>query len=987
MTDYFESHYACVRYPVGTEGRTGLWRAQLGAVHAIAAHFSRHRDPDLLEPAIVVMPTGSGKTEVLMLSPFVLRARRALVITPSRMVRAQIAEKFSRFGVLSKIEALVGDLSGLELHVQESKVESAQAWADLAQFDVVISTPNCVSPAYETIPYPPDDLFDLLLIDEAHHEPAKTWAATLSAFSSAKKVLFTATPFRRDKREIEGQIIYEFSIREAYRDGIYGEIDFVPVRVEDEPTEDVAIAKKVEEIHNRDRARDLEHAILVRTNTQIHARDLADVYEQFTDLNLRVLLGKHSKRYVKQTLRKLQQRDLDGIICVDMLGEGFDYPYLKIAAVHAPYKSLAATLQFIGRFARTSEAKLGKASFIAIPKHIRVGAQQLYREERIWQKIIPDLYTARVEQEVENRRAIATYEIRQTAGETHEEEERVRELSLYPLTPFHHVKIYYLPDGGSLDVEIALDDYTILRQDDSDELSSILVLMKEEDYPDWIALPMFPREQHHLIVIYYHAMAKLLFINSSCKTESLYREVASQIAVDRIKPLPLYRVDRVLSGLQGARLYNVGLRNRLPNTTTESYRIMAGPGVQKAFTRGDSRNYFRGHVFGGGKAGDEPVTLGYSSSGKVWSNAHSTLHGLVTWCRRLADRIVRDDHIETGTEFDAIPVGEPLDHLPEKGKILSIDWSHEIYNNPPKVTYVGPDDLPRNVQLLDLDLRIDYDKTDAQSVRVVISGDDMTWHADYTPTYPFFEELYCTVDDVAVCRGYRKISLKDFINRYPCRFFTVDQAHIHGGEIVKFNADFEPFNADWILPVDWESADVDIEKEFYKPGEPHEQRSIHEYLADDLASGSDDIVFYDHGSGEIADFVTFERQSDRLVVALYHVKASGGPEPSEAGRVGDVYEVCGQVVKSFIWLDRQELFDRIHHRYNSRSSKFVKGNLQQLEQMLEETFRLATTYKLVIVQPGIKQEPLPDKIANILAAANEYVVRANCMPLEVMASA
>ena len=55
--------------------------------------------------------------------------------------------------------------------------------------------------------------------------------------------------------------------------------------------------------------------------------------------------------------------------------------------------------------------------------------------------------------------------------------------------------------------------------------------------------------------------------------------------------------------------------------------------------------------------------------------------------------------------------------------------------------------------------------------------------------------------------------------------------------------------------------------------------------------------------------------------------------------------------------------------------------------MLEETFRLATPYKLVIVQPGIKQEPLPDKIANILAAANEYVVRANCMPLEVMASA
>lgn len=67
---YFADHYAAFRYPLsGGDGEPGLRTAQLGAIHAIAAHFStRH------EPAVVTMPTGSGKTAVLLAAAFVLRA-------------------------------------------------------------------------------------------------------------------------------------------------------------------------------------------------------------------------------------------------------------------------------------------------------------------------------------------------------------------------------------------------------------------------------------------------------------------------------------------------------------------------------------------------------------------------------------------------------------------------------------------------------------------------------------------------------------------------------------------------------------------------------------------------------------------------------------------------------------------------------------------------------------------------------------------------
>src|SRR5438067_12415045 len=83
---YFDDNYARLNFPVLT-ALAGLYNAQLGAIHAIAAHFTVHD-----QPALITMPTGSGKTAVLMMTPFVLRSNRVLVITPSRMVREQIAE-------------------------------------------------------------------------------------------------------------------------------------------------------------------------------------------------------------------------------------------------------------------------------------------------------------------------------------------------------------------------------------------------------------------------------------------------------------------------------------------------------------------------------------------------------------------------------------------------------------------------------------------------------------------------------------------------------------------------------------------------------------------------------------------------------------------------------------------------------------------------------------------------------------------------------
>jgi hypothetical protein len=75
----------------------GLRLPQIGALHAIAAHFSVGSD---FEPATVVLPTGTGKTETMLASLVYSRERKMLVLVPSSVLRNQIAGKFSALGVL-----------------------------------------------------------------------------------------------------------------------------------------------------------------------------------------------------------------------------------------------------------------------------------------------------------------------------------------------------------------------------------------------------------------------------------------------------------------------------------------------------------------------------------------------------------------------------------------------------------------------------------------------------------------------------------------------------------------------------------------------------------------------------------------------------------------------------------------------------------------------------------------------------------------------
>ena len=373
---YFSNNYKNLRFPKATAENPGLRNAQIGAIHAIGQHFTLHDT----EPALVVMPTGSGKTAVLTIAPFLLQARRVLVISSSKLVRGQINEKIGTLSTLKHIGVFAKDHEAPNIKEIKSMLTSIEDWGELTNYDLVIGLPQSLSAGFEDGIIPPEDLFDLVLVDEAHHKPADTWSAIVEKFRLAKKVFFTATPFRRDNKEIKGTLVYSYPLSSAYSDGIFGEVGYYAVNAEGltQNEKDILIAQKTEEIFQVDRAAGLDHFIMVRTKLKNHADELARIYKENTNLNLKVIHSSHTYGHIKSTIKKLERGELDGIICVNMLAEGFDFPNLKIGAIHEHHKSLAVTLQFIGRFARTNAPNIGSAKFIAAESDIAVGQNQLF---------------------------------------------------------------------------------------------------------------------------------------------------------------------------------------------------------------------------------------------------------------------------------------------------------------------------------------------------------------------------------------------------------------------------------------------------------------------------------------------------------------------------------------------------------------------------------------------------------------------------------
>lgn len=958
---YFQTHAHQLRFPLISKSKPrGLRNNQLGALTATIAHFTLSNDR-----ALVSMPTGSGKTAVIMALCYALRAHKVLVVTPSALVRNQIAEGFKTLGVLKDTGVLPKKLPSPDVKEVENLLSTQALWEEAMVADVVVGTPNSISPAMPGVILPEAAAFDLVLVDEAHHSAAATWEELLNAFPQARQVLFTATPFRNDQKALEAKIIYHYPLEKAHEDGIFGNIQFFAVPSEDGQDMDRLIAQKAAELFKTDQEAGLDHRLMVRVDQKSRATALKAIYDE-TPLKLEVVHSQYAMSTIKKRIEALKAGTLDGIICVDMLGEGFDLPQLKIAAVHSPHKSLAVTLQFIGRFARPG-SKTGIAKFVAAESEYEVEGAKLFNQDAAWSTIIQDLSEHRVRNVLQDQEFYNTFK---AAQRTEVAFDLNGKLSLSSFSPYCHVKVYRIHGDVNLHAHLDGSSFPTRYHSTSESFNTTVSVWQNTEIPKWTENPLIRDAANHLLVAHFDPDSRFFFITTTSRLTETYDLIMEKFLTEGsfAEPLSLPILRRAIAGWQNARFFNVGMRSRKAMMGEESYRIITGSSADRVLGASDQQTYVGGHSFGSGvDVNGEEVLLGLSTSSKVWSHQYLGVRELVAWSDDLAAKLNNPDLDALHNPLSVLDAGFIVQELaPNLRHPIAVDWDHTVYLQDKKVVFQGPgEDV--TCAMLNLDLKV----TAFTSTSIDFEVSCETASAQYRFSLQPYAHIRPLEDNPWTVHllSNRKTTgtLIQYLNAHPPVFYFDDFSMLRGPVLHIWDSEGSVFDSSKLLPEDWAAANVNIQREF---GVCLPKISIHDHLRNVLLPRYE-FVFYDHSRGEMADFVCGHMEENRLVLSLYHCKGAGGKK--EGDRVDDLYEVCGQAVKSLQWAEKKRLNHKIKQRLQGQRAKHLKGNLEDFKARIQDHPMACVNLRVYIVQPGVNSQNLTQKMQSLLAAAHKYL--------------
>ena len=387
-----------------------------------------------LLPAMVVLPTGVGKSGVMCMTPFaalptmcckslaVSRSMRVLVVCPNTEVKLQMVAAFrgfyrDRFDLqdapivteLSTDTIITASQEALQ-HCETSKSTSSKSSS---------SFPEVFVATYQSLSRPqllhaiPTDAFDLILVDEAHHTEALSYRVILerfcgSVFVSRHRclcVFFTGTPYRSHSHEILRAVpIYQCTLRDALdrpvpyiKHPCYEPLKIESMTLRHRHSGHVVTLSSFEEIASESgnqlaqvicRSDDaclsligaviqklrqirpvksnsngsttgvLAQALLQASDTD-EAEKLVRLWNNHSEnqdpsphLSIAAVHSGMAKVAQEMVLTRLKGHQLDAIVHVGMLGEGFDHPPLFVVAIFKPFASMPPFVQLVGRVLR-----------------------------------------------------------------------------------------------------------------------------------------------------------------------------------------------------------------------------------------------------------------------------------------------------------------------------------------------------------------------------------------------------------------------------------------------------------------------------------------------------------------------------------------------------------------------------------------------------------------------------------------------------------
>lgn len=400
------------------EGNDKLRIPQVEAYMKIQEHFRNYPE----EEALVVLPTGTGKTGLISIAPFGVSEGRVLIITPGTVTKDSISKSIEiledNFWINQEV---IFDLRDLPVVIEYGN----DVWdEDLEASNFVYANIQKMLKANENslIKRVPRDFFDMIIVDEAHHAPAKSWRDVLKYFNKAKVLHVTGTPYRGDGVQVPGKVIHETSLSEVMEakyvkwlrnktidnDDIYfidkdnniigidearklHDEDWVnrSVAMSDECSLEV-VKSSIEELNRlKSISPNVPHKIMASACTIKHAETITELYRQegMTPILIHSDLEENVK---KKRFKQIELNECNVVVNVSMMGEGYDHKYLTICTLFRPYKSLNMFAQIIGRVLRAiPEGEITKHEIdnnALIIYHKQLGLENLwnyFKEETI----------------------------------------------------------------------------------------------------------------------------------------------------------------------------------------------------------------------------------------------------------------------------------------------------------------------------------------------------------------------------------------------------------------------------------------------------------------------------------------------------------------------------------------------------------------------------------------------------------------------------
>ena len=962
----------------GNVRRKGLRPPQIGGLHAIGSHWSLY-----IQPATVVMPTGTGKTETMLAALAAYQPGPVIVVVPSQILREQTANKFATFGLLRELGVLEVDVRNPVVGVIKRR---PRAQSDLAIFDkcnVVVTTMSSIAEgtAEKFIPAIAAKV-SVLIVDEAHHIAANGWSHFRSHFSDRRVLQFTATPYRRDGKLVDGKVIFEYPLHMAQKDGYFKKINFVPVYELDQEEADVSIADEALRVLRDDLKAGRDHLLMARCDRIERGKAILDVYKKAA-ADLKPVLVHSESSESGEALEAIRQRKSRLVVAVNMLGEGFDLPQLKVAAVHDAHKSLAVLLQFTGRFTRSVAKNIGDATVVAniADQGVSSALERLYSEDADWNHLLSELSSTAAKAHMA---LVEFLNSSRRLDERSDDDDKI-EISHQLLRPMFNTWIYEIEQFTPAKFFEGIPSGSVVhRVWLHDQSNTLYFVTRSEPAVKWTRSRELRDRQWDLYVLHCDADQKLLYVSSSDK-DHMPGGVAQAVGATKLVSGDV--IFRTLGRINRLVFQNVGVRKH--GRRNLRFAMYTGPDVAEALSISEKAGSVKSNVSGTGWEDGEQVAVGCSYKGRVWTRGPGTIPDFIKWCTRVGDKIL-DSTIDTKDIIKNVLIPKEIDALPDR-PILSVEWPLEILRQMEERVVLRRDGKEQPVLLFDLEL-VGVDPTTNKIHFLIRAASGDVW-SDLTMTIGGehgyrFEDVMSPSAEIRI--GTLSFTVANFLNDYPPLIRFVDLTELDGNILLEpQHSNLETYPSDRFEPWDWTGIQINKES-IWKDG-VERTTSIQWRAAQHYLKLKFDVVFDDDRPGEAADLVCIKEEADHIRLTLAHCKFTKGKTAGE--RVVDIQEVCAQAVRSGKW--KGQFVDLSKHVISrekrlaepGRLTRFLRGDVALMNQLARASRFKEIRLEVVIVQPGLsKKDHSPDQ-ARVLGAADSYLKETVGVELDVICSA